>query len=426
MNDLEDNLKTQVRFFADDTSLFSVVHNPQSSAEELNHDLDLISEWAHQWKMCFNPDPTKPAEEFLFSAKRSKPYHPPLLFNGVEVKKVKDHKHLGLILDSKINFISHINEKITRARKGIGIIRKLSSYVPIKSLDQIYKMHVRSHLDYCDIIFHRPKLLNDVNLSITYNCYMAMLESVQYQAALAITGAWKGTSREKIYKELGWESLDSRRVFRRLCQFYKIINGHTPEYLRSLISPPRLLLYGTRSTNPRNVIHCRTDKYQHSFFPNTLSLWNDLGPEIRGAVSLSVFKENMLKTLRPVKRDIFGIHDPVGTKMLFQLRVGLSVLRQHKFKHKFRDTPNDKCLCNRGIESTCHFLLECPLFVISRNTLLESVRPLLFERNNLTPDSNEMLVKILLYGHDTLSTDENCSIIMATIKFIKESGRFAE
>ena len=110
--------------------------------------------------------------------------------------------------------------------------------------------------------------------------------------------------------------------------------------------------------------------------------------------------------------------------MLFQLRVGLSVLRLHKFKHKFRDTTNDKCLCNGGRESTCHFLLECPFFVTFRNTLFESVRPLLFEPNNLTPYSNVTLVKILLYGHDALSNNENYSIIKATIKFIKDSGRF--
>ena len=171
--DLSNNPESEIKLFSDDTFIFSIVHDNDLSTSELENDLNIIQEWAHQWKMCFNPDPTKPAEEVVFSVKRSKPYHPPLLFNGEEVKKVKDHKHLGLILDSKLNFISHINEKITRARKGIGKIRKLSPYV------QIYKLHVRSHLDYCDIIFHRPKLLNEANLSITYNCYMAMQESVQ-------------------------------------------------------------------------------------------------------------------------------------------------------------------------------------------------------------------------------------------------------
>ena len=48
-----------MKFLADVTSLFIIVHDPLTSAEDLNHDLDLISKWAHQWKMCFNPHPTK-------------------------------------------------------------------------------------------------------------------------------------------------------------------------------------------------------------------------------------------------------------------------------------------------------------------------------------------------------------------------------
>ena len=124
-----------------------------------------------------------------FSVKRSSPYHLPLFLDSVEVKKVNKHKHLGLVLDSKLNFTDHINEKILKARKGLGVIKQLSAYLPLKSLDQIYKMHVHSHLDYCDIIFHGPLQVNDINHSITLNCYMKNLESIQYQAALAVTGA---------------------------------------------------------------------------------------------------------------------------------------------------------------------------------------------------------------------------------------------
>ena len=94
INDLENGMKSNVKFFADDTSLFSIVHDPLSSASDLNHDLELIRIWAHQWKMCFNPDPTKPAEEVLFSQNKSNPVHPPLYFNGTLVKRVNEHKHM--------------------------------------------------------------------------------------------------------------------------------------------------------------------------------------------------------------------------------------------------------------------------------------------------------------------------------------------
>ena len=67
INDLTDNLKCNVKLFADDTSLFTIVHNPDQPASDLNHDLDIIKSWAHNWRMTFNPDPTEQAVEVTFS-----------------------------------------------------------------------------------------------------------------------------------------------------------------------------------------------------------------------------------------------------------------------------------------------------------------------------------------------------------------------
>ena len=59
INDLERNIKSNIKFFADDTMLFSIVKDAVISSDDLNHDLDIICHWAHQWKMEFNPEPTK-------------------------------------------------------------------------------------------------------------------------------------------------------------------------------------------------------------------------------------------------------------------------------------------------------------------------------------------------------------------------------
>ena len=65
ISDLERNIKSNVKFFADDTMLFSIVTNPEIFANDLNHDFDVIHQWVHQWKLEFNPDPTKHATEVL-------------------------------------------------------------------------------------------------------------------------------------------------------------------------------------------------------------------------------------------------------------------------------------------------------------------------------------------------------------------------
>ena len=73
INDLERNIKSNITFFADDTMLFSVVKDPEVSTNYLNHDLDNICQWAHQWKLELNLDPTKQAIEVLFSCKKCTP-----------------------------------------------------------------------------------------------------------------------------------------------------------------------------------------------------------------------------------------------------------------------------------------------------------------------------------------------------------------
>ena len=130
------------------------------SAYDLNHDLEKINKWAYRWKMAFNPEPNKQAVEVLFSPKINSPNHPPLYFNGSTVSKVNVHKHLGLNLDSKPSFVSHINEKINKAKKLIGILKYLSQYLSPKTLDQMYKIFIRPHFDYCDVIYHTPHLAN--------------------------------------------------------------------------------------------------------------------------------------------------------------------------------------------------------------------------------------------------------------------------
>ena len=108
--------------------LFSIVKHHEISANDLNHDLDIIHWWAHQWKLEFNPDPTKQATEVLFSCKKTIPNHPNIMFNGIVVAKKNEQKHLGLVLDSSLSFRKHLTEKIIKAKKNLGIIKHLSIF----------------------------------------------------------------------------------------------------------------------------------------------------------------------------------------------------------------------------------------------------------------------------------------------------------
>ena len=91
INDLPDGLESNVRIYADDTSLFSVVHDPQLSSHTINSDISLIKMWAHQWKMSFNPEPSKQAVQLIFSRKRGQTDHPDVYFNDILVSSVDEH-----------------------------------------------------------------------------------------------------------------------------------------------------------------------------------------------------------------------------------------------------------------------------------------------------------------------------------------------
>ena len=92
INDLTDNLSSNVKLFVDDTSLFSKIGDPLEIANVLHNDLRKIRKWAEQWKMVFNPDPTKQAQEVIFSRKSHSPKHPDLYFNSLAVEKSENPK----------------------------------------------------------------------------------------------------------------------------------------------------------------------------------------------------------------------------------------------------------------------------------------------------------------------------------------------
>ena len=161
--------------------------------------------------MKFNPDPQKQAVKLTFSRRKIIIDHPNISFNNTPVANVKQHKHLGIILDSNLPFSAHIKLAISKSRKGIGLLKCLSRYLPRRTLNELYKLYVRPHLDYGDVIYHLPSRLCEFSGSAILPGLMDKLESVQYSAARAITSTWKGTSRDKLYAELGCESLSCPR-----------------------------------------------------------------------------------------------------------------------------------------------------------------------------------------------------------------------
>ena len=414
INDLVDNISSEAKLFADDTSLFTVVYDEEIAADQLNKDLKIISEWAYQWKMQFNPDVTKQAIQVIFSQKKVKPEHPLVYFNESPVIIKEEQKHIGMILDSGLNFRSHVRAKIISAKREIGVIRYLSKYVTRDVLDQMYKLYVRPHFDYGDIIYH--KYDPDMNLELTKK-----LESIQYSAALAVSGAWRGTNKSKLYEELGWEYLYHRRWYRRLIHFFKVRQKQFPLYLYNLIPPERHVDYNLRRSNVFEQRIERTARFSNTYIQNCVKEWNLLDISIRSCQTISEFKRKLIQWVRPPKRSIFNIYNLKGIKLLTQLRVEFSDLRNHRYRHNF-NCANPSCSCKTGIEDNEHFLLHCPRFSSQRRVLFDLVSKSV--NIDIMRLSSRELCHLLLYGNSDINIVTNRAIIESTLSYIKNTKRF--
>ena len=247
---------------------------------------------------------------------------------------------------------------------------------------------------------------------------MNKLEQIQYQAALAVTSTWKGSNRVKLYEELGWESLSDRRMLRRILQIHKIVDNKAPLYLRNKLPPNRRNLVDLPYIFQE--IMSRTSRYSHSFFPDAIKSWNGIISQFENFPTFQHLKSHVTSLICLIASSCFDLFDPPNIRYIFQLRIGLSKLRSHKKRHNFVDTPTDMCLCKQGKEDTSHFLLLCPFYSTHRDVLARSVNDILQPYDLIIND----YVQLYLYGHSQLSTQENRSIIKATIAFIDKTKRF--
>ena len=146
---------------------------------------------------------------------------------------------------------------------------------------------------------------------------------------MAVTGATP--TSEKLYQELGLESLHIKRPLRK--QFFTL----------------------------------------KTFFPSSIADWNKLSREVRNSENIKIFRKRLLEFTGPSPNSNFDIHNPYGIKLLPRLRLDLGHLSKHKFKHGFNGTINYICICGGKIQSINHFLLHCPEYCEARQIFFDNI-----------------------------------------------------
>ena len=120
-----------------------------------------------------------------------------------------------------------------------------------------------------------------------------------------------------------------------LCHFYKLQNDQKPLYLYNEIPQERTFSYNLRRPNVFESSAKSTDRFTHTYFQNCVGEWNQLDQSIRNCPTISGFKLQLVRLVRPTKKSTFGAHDIEGVRLLTLLRVQFSDLHEHRFRHSF-------------------------------------------------------------------------------------------
>ena len=395
INDIVCGIKSSIRLFADDTSLFLTVDedNVNESAEQMNNDMISIKQWADQWLVNFNPAKT---DNMVISNRKID--HPPLYFDNVELNNTRDHKHLGITFRDNLSWSCHVNDIATKASKMCDVLRCFKNQIDRLTLETIYFSFIRPKLEYAcqvwDDCTDKDKKL---------------LENVQLNAARIVTGAKKGTSHALIYKELNWPKLSERRTYFKLLHMHHIVNSSAPSYLCELLPSARNCTYNLRNQDNIAEFRCRTVKFSKSFLPDCIHKWNVLDNETKLINDIDKFKDRIspLSSSNP----LFYFGNRRANVIHSQLRMLCSDLNSHLTALHVQDDP--KCVCSYKDESTKHFLMQCPLYATERNKMM-----------NIVNTVSSFSLNVLLYGDDNLDLELNCVIFKAVHDYIVDTGRF--
>ena len=326
-------------------------------------------------------------------------------FNGQNIPIVNSHKHLGVTLSNDGKWNTHIDNIVTSAMKHINVMRKIKYKICRTTLEKLYLTYIRPILEYACEVWD--------NCGIVYT---NKLENVQLEAARIITGLPIFTKKERIYEEIGWETLKERRNRRKLQIFYNINNKIAPRFLCDLIPPTiqSTTVYPLRNGEDIILPFCRLSLTNESFIPSTIREWNKLDHSIRNLDTLSKFK-SVLKRKNNQNIPLYYSYGPRKLNIILtQLRCQASFLNHDL--HRVNIITDSSCRCGNVRETRLHYFLECPQYVILRNQLFESLSWL---PNNIIIDIN-----LLLCGNENLTERENELIFDSVFEYIKKSKRF--
>jgi hypothetical protein len=415
INDVVENIESDINLFADDTSLLNIINQVVDSYDTVNRDLVKLSSWADQWLVTYN---AKKTVSLHITNKKEKEIHPVLNLKGIPIKEVDTHCHLGVDFERLFSWLSHILRISGKAAKCVGLMRRACRELPRSCLESLYLTMVRPILEYGGILYDGSPLKHTKHLY-----------KVQREAGLVCTGGYKHTKHTMLMDELGWDSLETRRSKQKLCLMYKIQNNLAPTYLVDACPPlvGEISNYNLRNAGNIALPMGRKTGYLNSFLPSSVRLWNSLEENIKNRNSIEAFKFHLKKAKSRKKNKLYPKFNGVGAINHTRIRMGLSGLKAQR--HAYNHVPSPTCdYCGARREDPMHYFLQCQVFAIMRVVLLREVTNL-YRTKNIVRDLTRTivqkeLVNCLVTGDTRLNDSENTKLFEMVQTYIRTSKRF--
>ena len=283
INDMPDSLNnTTPSLYADDSEIYASSDNSSDLISKLNEDLKNLSRWMRKNKLQIHP--TKSKYMFIGSSYNIKNNicNEPILINSTPVPRVTNYKCLGVNLDEKLCWDSHIEMICKKVAAGIAAIKRVKPFVPPEMLKVIYNALVQPYFDYCSPLWD--------------NCGIGLKEKLQkYQnrAARILTGATYDIRTADVFETLAWETLEKRRDYLKSIFMYKILNNlAAPNLNRMFYKMSNCpISYNLRNSDTDlELPQPKTEFKKMSFSYNGAFLWNNLSVEAKKANTLTSFK----------------------------------------------------------------------------------------------------------------------------------------
>ena len=274
INDLPDCAEnSQVYLFADDTKIFKGIYKNED-CEKLQEDIRKMEEWTKKWLLRFHPEKckfmrvgTSEADEYVYS------------MNNQNLTYVNSEKDLGVVIDEKLSFESHINEKVNKANMMVGLIRRSFEHLDEETFLVLYKSLVRPVLEYANAVWnpHKKKHINSI-------------ENVQKRATKMIPGFGNLSYPDRL-KKLGLPTLVYRRMRGDMIEMYKIM---TEKYDSEVLNLFEINQNVTRGHKFKVIKERpRLDIRKYNFTHRVVNHWNSLSEEVVDSESVKIFEKRL-------------------------------------------------------------------------------------------------------------------------------------